>query len=47
VSVKEAINRGRPLISDEKTLPLMRPLLALGGGGQAGMDRPQVRVISH
>jgi hypothetical protein len=30
-SVKAAINRGRPLITDQKSHPLMRPLLALVG----------------
>ena len=30
-SVKDAINRGRPLISDQKTHPLMRSFLALVG----------------
>jgi pilus assembly protein CpaE len=29
VAVKDAINRGRPLICDEKTHPLIKPLLAL------------------
>ena len=39
--VKDAINRGRPLLTDEKTHPLTRPLLALVGEIKERLLQPE------
>jgi pilus assembly protein CpaE len=44
VAVKDAINRGRPLISDEKTHPLMKPLLALAGEVKEQLLTPEAEA---